>query len=240
MKEELTIKIRKNILEEVFSRLSRKDVEEFDDIIEDALIMYFKIKVNDLNSPISKDEDIIILDDVNYGNYVYVFMDPTIKRRTKTEIENVEFNYEPFYIGKGIGKRMEFPERNEFVNSRINHLRSNGIEPLILRIKEGLTRIQAHKLESYLIEKIGRADLGKGPLLNISGGISFRDKEDIIFDFNELNLEKNINSMILDALNRANTIEKSAKMLGISERTLYRRLKDLNIVHENGKYQFGK
>jgi len=240
MKEELTIKIRSNILEEVFSKLSKKDINEFDDIIEDALIEYFKIKINDLNSPILKDEDVIILDDVNYGNYVYVFMDPTIKYKTKTEIENINFNYEPFYIGKGTGKRMDISERNEFVNSRINHIKSKGAEPLILKIKEGLTRIQSHKLESYLIEKIGRADLGKGPLLNILGGISFRDKESIIFDFNELNLEKNINSMILDALNRSNTKERAAKMLGISERTLYRKLNDLNIIYENKEYKFKK
>lgn len=237
MKEELIVRIRKNILEEIFYKLSKKEQDEFDEIVEDALMVYFNIKLNDINT--DNEDDIIILDDVNCGNYVYVFMDPTIKKKTKTDIEGINFNYEPFYIGKGSGKRSEDPERNESVNSRILHLRKNGVEPIVLKIKEGITSLQAYKLENYLINKIGRSDIGKGPLLNIAGGISFVDSENVIYDFTDLNLEKNTNLMILDALNKKRTLRESAKMLGISERTLYRKIKDLNIVKNGGVYLFG-
>lgn len=236
MKEELVIKIRKNILEEVFCRLSKKEQEEFDEIVEDALMVYFNIKLNDINK--NNEDNIIILDDVNCGNYVYVFMDPTIRKKTKTGIDGINFNYEPFYIGKGSGKRSEEPERNEAVNIRISHLKKNGVDPIILKIKEGISILQAYKLENYLINKIGRSDIGKGPLLNIDEGISFVDSDNVIYDFTDLNLEKNTNLMILDALNKKRTLKESAKILGISERTLYRKIQDLKIKKCDGKYSF--
>lgn len=240
MKEELIIKIRKNILEEILERLTERDKKEFNDIVEDALMSYFGIKLTDLESPIKQDDGFIVLDDPNYGYYVYVFMDPSIKCKIKTGIENISFNYEPFYIGKGIGNRMEKPERNESVNARIEHLRSRGIDPVILKIKEGLVNIEACKLENYLIEKIGRSDLGKGTLLNMAGGITFNNIEDVPFHFTELNIEKNLNSMILDGLNKTKRLKDAAKKLGISERSLYRKIKSLDIIRNNGKYEFNK
>lgn len=240
MKEELIIQIRKNILEEILERISEKDKKEFNDIVEDALISYFDIKLTDIESPMKKDEGFIVLDDPNYGYYVYVFMDPSIKCRIKTDIENISFNYEPFYIGKGIGNRMENSERNKLVNSRIEHLRSKGIDPIILKIKEGLINIEACKLENYLIEKIGRSDLGKGTLLNLAGGITFNNIEDVSFHFSELNLEKNLNSMILDALNKSKRKKDAARKLGVSERSLYRKIKSLSIVKNEGRYEFNK
>lgn len=241
MKEELVIKIRKNVLEEILSKISIRDQKDFDDIIEDSLIEYFKISLTDLESPINLESGIIKeLGDVNHGYYVYVFMDPTIKCKIKTEIENIVFKYQPFYIGKGIGKRIEEKERNDRVNNRIEDLKSRGAHPIILKIREGLTNFDACKLETYLIEKIGRSDLGKGPLLNLSAGIAFKNIDDISVSFSDLNIEKNINSMILDALNRSETMKEASKKLGISERTLYRKLNDLDIIYEDHRYTFKK
>lgn len=240
MKEELTIKIRSNVLEEILYRLSDHEKKEFDDIVEDSLISYFNIRLSDLESPITKEDNAILLDDTNHGYYVYVFMDPTIKRKIKTGIEEISFNHEPFYIGKGIGKRIENTERNSLVNSRIEHLRKRGIDPIIIKVKENVGNLYAHKLENYLIEKIGRSDIGKGPLLNLSGGISFVNVENIEFDFTDLNLERNVNSMILESLNKSRTLREASKKLGMSERTMYRKIKDLDIIYEDKKYTFNK
>lgn len=241
MKEELVIKIRKNVLEEILSRMSIKEQKDFDNIVEDSLMEYFKIKLTDLDSPINTENGIVKdISDANHGYYVYVFMDPRIKCKIKTEIENVSFHYEPFYIGKGIGKRMEDLERNERVNDRIDHLKKEGIDPIILKIKEGLTNFDACKIETFLIEKIGRSDLGKGPLLNMSAGITFKNVEDLAIEISDLNMEKNINHMIMDALNRSRTLKEASKKLGISERTLYRKIKDLDIIYQDNRYSFKK
>lgn len=241
MKEEIVIKIRKNVLKEILSKISIKDQKEFDEIIEDSLIQQFKIRLTDIESPINFEDGVIKdLGDVNHGYYVYVFMDPIIKCKIKTDIENISFNYQPFYIGKGIGKRIDESERNDGVNSRIEYLKSRGVDPIIIKIKEGLSNFEACKIETYLIEKIGRSDLGKGPLLNISAGIKFKNTDDVIMSFSNLNLEKNINSMILDAINKSKTLKEAAKKLGISERTLYRKLNDLDIIYEDTGYVFRK
>jgi len=241
MKEDLTIKIRSNVLEEILYRLSDQEKREFDDIVEDSLISYFNIRLSDIESPITKEDNAIIIDDdVNHGYYVYVFMDPTIKKKIKTGINEISFNYEPFYIGKGIGNRIDNTERNCSVNSRVDYLRKNGMDPIIIRVKENMSNLYAHKLENYLIEKIGRSDIGKGPLLNLSGGISFVNVENIEFDFTDLNLERNVNSMILDSLNKSKTLREASKKLGMSERTMYRKIKDLDIIRRDNKYVFNK
>jgi predicted DNA-binding transcriptional regulator AlpA len=46
--------------------------------------------------------------------------------------------------------------------------------------------------------------------------------------------------MILDSLNRSKTLREASKKLGISERTIYRKIKDLDIVRIDNKYIFNK
>jgi hypothetical protein len=47
------------------------------------------------------------------------------------------------------------------------------------------------------------------------------------------------NNIILEALNRNRFLRDAAKKLGISERTLYRRIEELNIIWDGNKYLFG-
>lgn len=239
MKEDLCIKIRKNILEAVLTKMTPKD-GALDEIIEDALMVYYGLKIQDVLQQYQDGNKIEILNQVNHGYYVYVFLDPTIKEKRKLDIESIAFNFQPFYFGKGAGERIFQEERNELVNQRILKIKSAGQEPIKLKIKEGLSNLEAIKLESYLIHKIGRADLGLGPLLNLSSGVIFKNPEDLEFEFSDLNLEKNINSMILDAMNQSKTLKLAAKKLGISERTLFRKIHDLRIEKSDGKYFFGK
>ena len=243
MKEKIEISIRKNILEEIYSRLSKKDINEFDDIVEDSLMKYLDIKINDItNMKYGKNVvyDIDVLNSVNNAYYVYVFMDPTIKKKTEIGINNIILPYEAFYIGKGKGNRMDFLERNDDVNERILGIKSKGLECITIKIKEGLRNLESHKLECYLINKIGRLDNNTGTLLNKSGGLNFVDLESVEYDFTELNLEKNIGMLIINTMNSSKTLKISAKKLGIAERTLYRKIRELNIVFENGRYLFKK
>jgi hypothetical protein len=238
MKSELTVQIRKNVLETILSKISRKEELEFDEIVEDALLSYFQIKLEDLVGEYTHNGTTFI-NDVNYGCYIYAFLDSTKKRKVK--IGDIIFPYEPFYIGKGIGGRADHLERNERVNERLESIKKKGGEVIVLKIKEDLTNLQSSRLENYFIKSIGRTDLGEGPLLNEWGGIHFADPDLALLELTDLNLERNTNSMILDALNNSKTRVEASRKLGISQRTLARKIEALDIKKgENKKYYFKK
>jgi transcriptional regulator of acetoin/glycerol metabolism len=55
-------------------------------------------------------------------------------------------------------------------------------------------------------------------------------------NYSPINIENQINGLILDTLNSTGKINKAAKRLGISPRTLYRRMKSLGIVKKDKKF----
>lgn len=86
----------------------------------------------------------------------------------------------PFYVGYGKNKRM-FDHLNEAAKNpkavpgqhKLNKIRKmlrGGFVPKIEVISSNLTKDEAIKLEIELIEKIGRSDLGLGPLTNMTRG----------------------------------------------------------------------
>lgn len=98
--------------------------------------------------------------------YVYIYINP---------LNNI-----PFYVGYGKNKRM-FDHLNEAklnlssqkgqpkLNTIRKLLRLN-VEPIIKIIDSNLSLETAHELEKFLIELIGRKDLGTGPLTNLRDG----------------------------------------------------------------------
>jgi hypothetical protein len=73
---------------------------------------------------------------------------------------------EPFYIGKGKDKRCYSKQnRSNHWNNIVN---KNGYD--IILIEEGLTDKEAMQREIYWIKRIGRNDLGFGPLCNFTNG----------------------------------------------------------------------
>ncbi len=91
--------------------------------------------------------------------FVYQYFDP---------IRN-----EPIYIGAGHNNRDKHHLKRKDVNPfvrRILWIKKQGMEPIITKLHENLDYFDAFTIEPFLIEKIGRKDLGKGPLLNLSGG----------------------------------------------------------------------
>lgn len=103
--------------------------------------------------------------------YVYVYFDP--RKPGKFVYEDLEFKYEPFYVGKGKGLRMYQhlccnDKHNSYKNRKIKKIFSEGLEPIIIKQHENLNEGSALELEVEIIKKIGRGV--NGPLINMSDG----------------------------------------------------------------------
>lgn len=104
--------------------------------------------------------------------YIYVILDP--RKSGKYIYDNIIFDFEPFYIGKGTGYRYaisskEINKNNKKSNKLKAISKSNNI-PIVIKLKENLLEFDAFKLETYYINLIGRSDLKKGPLTNHTDG----------------------------------------------------------------------
>jgi hypothetical protein len=73
---------------------------------------------------------------------------------------------EIFYVGKGQGTRAYVKERNNIFWNRIVKKHGYTVEIVCYFDNEELS----FSTEKYLIEKIGRRDLGLGPLVNLTDG----------------------------------------------------------------------
>lgn len=105
-------------------------------------------------------------------HYVYLYRDPR--------------NNEPFYVGMGTGHRdkehwtavvrktSERPRGQPLLQTpfyqRLIELRALRMQPIIERPYTELTEAEAATREKELIDRLGRARIGAGPLLNGSAG----------------------------------------------------------------------
>jgi len=106
--------------------------------------------------------------------YVYVYLDP--RKPGSFIFGEYEFNFEPFYIGKGSGERykMHLYEsvsiRNTPKLNKIRSILSVGLKPIILKYFENMSECEAFKLEGQMIKTIGRRDKNEGTLVNLCDG----------------------------------------------------------------------
>lgn len=116
--------------------------------------------------------------------YVYVYMDPLKSGLFK--YENLMFMHEPFYVGTGgqfdtdINKRWEHHIKEAFNNKcisgnkhkffKIKKIMNQGFLPKILILKRFKKQKKAINYEMETIKIIGRIDLKKGPLTNLTDG----------------------------------------------------------------------
>jgi hypothetical protein len=111
--------------------------------------------------------------------YVYAYLDP--EKVGLFEYGGFSFGYEPFYVGKGKGKRYLSgltEVGNKMKKDKIEKIYSGGHEPLMIKIKSGLNENEAFDLEILLIKEIGRITLENGPLTNITdGGIGAKGRK---------------------------------------------------------------
>lgn len=73
------------------------------------------------------------------------------------------------YVGKGVGRRIH-DHRTKSHNKKLRFLFENHPDTPIVKIREEMTEPDAFRLEAILIEVLGRQDLGKGSLFNLSDG----------------------------------------------------------------------
>lgn len=94
--------------------------------------------------------------------YIYCYIDPR--------------NDEPFYIGKGCGRRdkVHFSkssmEQDTLFYRKMRKLKHGRITPIVKRLVENVRELEAVYWETWFICLIGRRDLGLGPLSNLTDG----------------------------------------------------------------------
>jgi len=117
--------------------------------------------------------------------YIYVYMDP--RNPGSYTYDKYTFGYEPFYIGKGQGSRINdhIKECKRLIlnNEQLKRKKTNlhktykiinilkaGLKPIILKIEKNLIEQVAFDLEIWMIWAVGRSDLKLGPLTNLTDG----------------------------------------------------------------------
>ena len=103
--------------------------------------------------------------------YVYVLLNPL--KPGIYEYDEYKFEYEPFYVGKGKGKRKYETirdQRNPLKKAIITNIRNNNESPLRIIIKNELDECSAFELEKLLIKLIGKKIAELGPLTNFTDG----------------------------------------------------------------------
>ena len=111
--------------------------------------------------------------------YVYIYLDP--RKPGIYKYNDFTLFYEPFYVGKGKNRRLynhlekKKLLKNTFKNNKIKKILHNGhnLKQYIIKIKNNLSLICSNNLEIKLINEIGRYDLNKGPLTNLTDGGDF-------------------------------------------------------------------
>ncbi len=105
--------------------------------------------------------------------YVYVYLDP---RKPGKYIYGVyEFDYEPFYVGKGSNGRanshLNKNKDNSYFDRKIKKIqRCFCSNPIVIKYKEMLMEKEAFAIEIHMIQTIGRHDKKQGPLCNHTDG----------------------------------------------------------------------
>ena len=120
------------------------------------------------------------MNDNRFDYYIYVLLDPRKPGKYNYSSLGISFLYEPFYVGKGRDNRMYahfYPTRlkeKSYKNYKLNNIltKYNRTEykKYIIKIEIELDENLAFAKECCYIDKIGRYNLKKGPLTNMSDG----------------------------------------------------------------------
>jgi hypothetical protein len=211
-------------------KLNVKTYDELSGVIEEAIMSYYNISLQELNENriyFMNDEDIT---NINYENYVYVYMDPRFyDEQGWVLFEDKICHFLPFYVGKGRYDRcnahLRFSHNSEMDN-KLRELKEQNLKPEIEIINQGLTNMMALNLENFIISSLKNQNVKMCNLISLNQTSRYDEK---IFISNNF-LEKKKNILVLKALNSSVTIREAANQLGISERGLYRKIKNLRII----------
>jgi hypothetical protein len=108
--------------------------------------------------------------------YVYVYLNPL--KPGNYCFDNLNFEFEPFYVGKGASNRIDEhcfdshlkKDTNKSKVNTILKILKHGNNVIKIKMYDNLTEKESFEKESYLISKIGRKDLKLGTLTNLTNG----------------------------------------------------------------------
>jgi hypothetical protein len=111
--------------------------------------------------------------------YIYIYLNPL--NPGVFNYQDLTFDFEPIYVGKGTGKRIHnhlssCQNKNNKTGYRrlfyqkLRKIIKLGFSPIIITFKDNLSEKEAFSLETELISKIGRRIMKEGPLCNNSKG----------------------------------------------------------------------
>lgn len=104
--------------------------------------------------------------------YVYILLDPR-NSGVYQYSEDLKFEYEPFYVGKGKNRRYKDSLKDKYSfykKNKIKAIKNEEKEPITIFIKTEIEEHVAFDLEIRLIKIIGRRDKNQGPLCNLTNG----------------------------------------------------------------------
>jgi hypothetical protein len=124
----------------------------------------------------------LLLEDRRF--YCYIYLNPL--KPGNYNYGEYHFDFEPFYIGKGNGRRMydhlleakSISQNKKCIRNYNKHkintinkiIRVSNSIPLIMKVRGNLTTFEATEFEKTLVCLIGRRDLQTGPLTNLTDG----------------------------------------------------------------------
>ena len=103
--------------------------------------------------------------------YVYIYLDP--RKPGSFRYNDLEFNFEPFYVGKGTKNRSHSGIRDKNKSLKVSKIRAilkSENFPIIIKLYEDITNNESFTKEIETILKIGRIDNKTGPLTNMTDG----------------------------------------------------------------------
>jgi len=104
-------------------------------------------------------------------HYVYIYLDT--RKPGNFIYDDMLFNFEPFYVGQGKNNRCYEGLKyggSLYKKRKIQKIIKDGYKPEVIILHKNLEFEMAIKLEIEIILKIGRKDLNKGPLVNLTDG----------------------------------------------------------------------
>jgi len=235
--KEITIKMSKKLYDRIIDIKNQLSFNEsqnvnIDDMIEESLMSYFNINIIDLNNDdYIEFIDADIIDTINNNklkNNFYVYVYYNLRKKINKYINNIYFEYEPIYVGKGIDNRMyEIENRDQNLKLKIEELKSTN-QFKIEKIIENLSECDAINYEMIFINNFGKLNDGSGCLFNKQNGYT-KNQKIIDYENYNLNIEYNLIKNIVNELNKEKYISKASKNLNMSERTLHRKIIKYNI-----------
>jgi hypothetical protein len=160
--------------------------------------------------------------------YVYALLSPLVKK--ECEYLGMKFEYEPFYIGSGIGHRVlsHYTTQDDSKKSKyISKLLENECKPLYKIFYISDSKSDVLEVEKAFITKIGLVKDKTGPLLNVASyqGNIISDEKFNLIKYGDYNLE-----------DMKDKIESKKVTFEISDK-LYEQIMDYG--YENKIFKFG-